>query len=136
MGGSRSQVLGEKGIGKSSQHSHIPVLIFWSTIPCVFRLYIYTVLTWLKVVSYCDLSVLSNVSMSLMGFQKKFGWVGGVSFFFIYLLCVGICITISIYQFVFICERVRQCTCVWVCKRCELTTCVWLHTNEGRTCAK
>ena len=37
-----------------------PVLIFWSSIPL------------LKVVSYYDLSVLS---MSVMGFQKKFGWV-------------------------------------------------------------
>ena len=48
-----------------------------SSIPCVFCLYIYTLLT---VVSYYDLSVLS---MSVMGFQKKVrmeggGWVGGV----------------------------------------------------------
>ena len=48
-----------------------------SSIPCVFCLYIYTLLT---VVSYYDLSVLS---MSVMGFQKKVrmeggggGWVG------------------------------------------------------------
>ena len=40
-------------------------LIFWSSIPCVFCLY-----TLLKVVGYYDLSVLS---MSVMGFQKKFG---------------------------------------------------------------
>ena len=54
--------------GKSSQISPKPVLIFWSSIPC---LYIF-----LKVVGYYDLSVLS---MSVMGFpQKKFGWwVGG-----------------------------------------------------------
>ena len=39
---------------------------------------ILSVYTLLKVVSYYDLSVLS---MSVMGFQKKFGWgwVGGVS---------------------------------------------------------
>ena len=52
----------------------LPVLLFWSSIPCVFR-----VSTWLNVVGYYDLSV---VSMSVMGFQKKFGWggwVGGVS---------------------------------------------------------
>ena len=47
-----------------SQNSPKPVLIFWSSIPCL-----------LKVVGYYDLSVLS---MSVMGFQKKFGWgVGG-----------------------------------------------------------
>ena len=33
-----------------------------------------SVYTLLKVVGYYDLSVLS---MSVMGFQKKFGWVGG-----------------------------------------------------------
>ena len=44
------------------------VLIFWSSIPCVFCLY-----TLLKVVGYYDLSVLS---MSVMGFQKKFVWGG------------------------------------------------------------
>ena len=42
--------------------------IFWSSIPYVFCLY-----TLLKVVSYYDLSVLS---MSVMGFQKNFGWEG------------------------------------------------------------
>ena len=61
---------------KSSQKINSPklVLIFWSTIPCVFCLY-----TLLKVVGYYDLSVLS---MSVMGFKKKSldgGWVGGVS---------------------------------------------------------
>ena len=60
---------------KSSQHSPKPVLMFWSSIPCVFCL------TLLKVGGYYDLSVLS---MSVMGFQKKKiwrvgGWVGGVS---------------------------------------------------------
>ena len=63
--------------GKSSQNSPKPVLIFWSSIPCVFCLYIGP--TLLKVVGYYDWSVLS---MSVMGFQqKKFGWgsVGGVS---------------------------------------------------------
>ena len=43
-------------------------------------IYILSVYTLLKVASYYDLSVLS---MSVMGFQKKFGWgegwVGGVS---------------------------------------------------------
>ena len=53
--------------GKSSQNSSKPVLIFWSSILCVFCLY-----TLLKVVGYCDLSVLS---MSVIGFQKKV-WMG------------------------------------------------------------
>ena len=53
-------------VGKSSQNSPKQVLIFWSNIPCVFCLY-----TLLKVVGYYDLSVLS---MSVMGFPKKFGW--------------------------------------------------------------
>ena len=48
---------------KSSQNSYKPVLIFWSSIPCVFCLY-----TLLKVVSYHDLSVLS---MLVMGFQNN-----------------------------------------------------------------
>ena len=52
-------------LGKSSQKTSKPVQMFWSSIPCVL---------W-KVVSYYDLSVLS---MSVMGFPKKFGWrVGG-----------------------------------------------------------
>ena len=51
-----------KKIGKLSQNSPKPVLIFCS-IPCVFCLY-----TLLKVVGYYDLSVLS---MSVIGFQKK-----------------------------------------------------------------
>ena len=63
-------------VGKSSQNSPKPVVIFWSSIPCVFCLY-----ALLKVVGYYDLSVLS---MSVMCFQKKpvwieSGWVGGVS---------------------------------------------------------
>ena len=37
---------------KSSKNSPKPVLIFWSSIPCVFCLY-----TLLKVVGYYDLSV-------------------------------------------------------------------------------
>ena len=61
--------------GKSSQNCSKPVLIFWSSIQCVFCLY-----TLLEVVNYYeDLSVLS---MSVMGFPKKCldgGWVGGVS---------------------------------------------------------
>ena len=56
--------------GKSSHNSSKPVLIFWSSIPCVFCLYIYTLI---KVVSYYDFSVLP---MSVMGFQKKV-WMGG-----------------------------------------------------------
>ena len=54
--------------GKSSQNSSKPVLIFWSSIPykCIL-----CVDTLLKVVGYYDFSVLS---MSVMGFQKKFGW--------------------------------------------------------------
>ena len=74
VGGSRSH--SEFLCGKSSQNSSKPVLIFWSSIPCVFCLY-----TLLKVAGYYDLSVLS---MSVMGFHKKCqwgvgGWVGGVS---------------------------------------------------------
>ena len=58
-------------VGKSSQNSPKPVLIFWSSIPFVFCLY-----TLLKVVGYYDLS---DLSMSVMGFQKKLngGWVDG-----------------------------------------------------------
>ena len=55
---------------KSSKNSPEPVLIFWSSIPCVFCLYVYRP-TLLKVVD-CDLSVLS---MSVMGFKKKV-WMG------------------------------------------------------------
>ena len=52
MGGSKSH--SECFVaGKSSQNSPKPVLIFWSSIPCVFCLY-----TLLKVVGYYDLSVL------------------------------------------------------------------------------
>ena len=40
--------------GKSSQNIPKPVLIFWSSISCVFCLHIYTLL---KVVSYYDLNV-------------------------------------------------------------------------------
>ena len=54
--------------GKSTQNSNKPVLIFWSSITCVFCLYY----TLIKVVGYYDLSVLS---MSVMGFQKV--WMGG-----------------------------------------------------------
>ena len=60
---------------KSSKNSSKPVLIFWSSTPCVFCLNIIYAL--LKVVRYYDLSVLS---MSVMGFQNCFrlggGWVG------------------------------------------------------------
>ena len=54
-------------MGGSRSHSEFfwkiipkPVLIFWSSIPCVFCMY-----TLLKVVGYYDLSALS---MSVMGF--------------------------------------------------------------------
>ena len=78
--------------GKSSQN--ISVLIFWSSIPCVFCLYIY-VYTLLKVVGYYDLSVLS---MSVMGFQKKSldgGWVDGVSSIQFFLGIFGIFLTLQ-----------------------------------------
>ena len=58
-------------VGKSSQNSSTPVLIFWSSIPCIMSVY-----TLIQVVSYYDLSVLP---MSVMGFQKSVnggGWVG------------------------------------------------------------
>ena len=49
---------------KSSEYSSKPVLIFWSSIPCVFCLHNYTLL---KVVSYCDLSAeLSTLSHSYL----------------------------------------------------------------------
>ena len=56
MGGTRSHSE-KKFIGKSSQNSPIPVLIFCSSITCVFCLYIGP--TLLKVFNYYDLSVLS-----------------------------------------------------------------------------
>ena len=60
---------------KSAQNSPKPVVIFWSSIPSVFCL-LYTLL---KVVGYYDLSALS---MSVMGFQKKFGWIlSSIQFF-------------------------------------------------------
>ena len=69
--------------GTSCQNSPKPVEICWSSIPCVFCLYIYYAL--LKVVGYSDLSVLS---MSWMGFQKKVcmagGWVVASSFQFFF----------------------------------------------------
>ena len=73
VGGWVQVSLGFLFFGKSSKNSPKPVLIFWCNIQCVFGLY-----TLLKVVGYYDFSVLS---MSVMGFQKKFGWgwVGGVS---------------------------------------------------------
>ena len=64
-------------VGKSSQNSPKPVLIFWSSIPCVFCLY-----TLLKVVGYYDLSVLS-ISV-INGFPKKSfdgGWCALSKFF-------------------------------------------------------
>ena len=71
--------------GKPSQNSPKPVLIFWSSIPCVFCLYIHCQNCW-----FYDLSVLSMSDVS-DGFPKKNlggGWVGGVSaiqFFFDFL---------------------------------------------------
>ena len=71
MGVSRSLGILLLNIGKSSQNSPKPVLIFWSSM-CILSVY-----TLLKVVGYYDLSVLS---MSVMGFKKKVwmgsGWVG------------------------------------------------------------
>ena len=61
--------------GKSSQNSPNPVLIFWSSIPCVFCLY-----TLLNVVGYYNLSVMS---MSVMVSKKKIGW--GILLFFLTL---------------------------------------------------
>ena len=56
--------------GKSSQNSPKPVLIFWSSIPSVFCLYIYIAkscwLLWLE----CSVHVSD-------GFQKKKVWMGG-----------------------------------------------------------
>ena len=57
---------------KSSQNSSKQVLILWSSIPCICILSVYTLL---KVVSYYDWSVLS---MSVMGFKKKYGWGAGM----------------------------------------------------------
>ena len=51
-------------VGKSSQISPEPVLIFWST----YTMCIPFIYTLLKVVSYNDLSVLS---MSVMGLKKS-----------------------------------------------------------------
>ena len=67
MGGSSLQV-SEKN-WKIVQNSPILVLIFWSSIPCIFC---YTACTLLKVVtgSYYDLSVLST---SGIGFQNN--WI-------------------------------------------------------------
>ena len=62
-------------MGKYCPKIVILLLIFWGSIPCVCCSYNYTLL---KVVSHCDLSVLS---MSVMDFQKKFGWVGLFLFF-------------------------------------------------------
>ena len=67
MGGSRSHT---DFFLKSSQNSPKPVLIFWSSIPCVFCLY-----TLLKVVGYYDLSVLSVYVSD--GFPIKKNWMGG-----------------------------------------------------------
>ena len=75
--GGRVQVSLGIFFGKSFQNSSKPVLIFWSSIPYICILSVYTQFL-IKVVSYYDLSVLS---MSVMGFQKKkfgWGWVGRV----------------------------------------------------------
>ena len=52
---------------KSSQNSPKPVVIFWSSIPCILSVH-----TLLKVVGYYDLRVLY---MSVIGFKKK-NWMG------------------------------------------------------------
>ena len=70
MGGWVQVSLGSFLVGKSSQNSSKPVLIFWSSIPlCILSLY-----TLLEVVRHYDLSVLA---MSVMGFQKKVWMEGG-----------------------------------------------------------
>ena len=71
MGGSRSH---SDFFGKIFQNSPKPVLICWST-RVVYHVYSVCIYTLLKVVGHYDLSVLS---MSVMGFQKKFGWGGWV----------------------------------------------------------
>ena len=61
----------EQIIGKSSQNSPTWVLNFWGSIMytmCI--LFLYTARTLLQVVSHYDLNVLS---VSVTGFQKKFG---------------------------------------------------------------
>ena len=73
--------------GKSSQNSPKPVLIFWSSkrVFCLYKKYLHKLL---KVAGYHDLS---DIYMSVMGFQKKLGWgVGGwgelsIQFFFGFL---------------------------------------------------
>ena len=62
VGGWVQVSLGIFFLGKSSQNNPKPILMFWTM--CILSVY-----TLLKVVSYYDLSVLS---MSVMGFQKKF----------------------------------------------------------------
>ena len=68
MGGSRSLRI-FLFLGKSSRNSPKPVLIFWSSIPCVFCLY-----TLLKIVGYYDFECSVHVSD---GLQKKEVWIGG-----------------------------------------------------------
>ena len=70
-------------VGKSSQNSPKPVLIFWSSIPCVGP--ILSVYTLLKVVGYYDLSILT---MSMMVCQKKFGWLRPIQFCGIFGICL------------------------------------------------
>ena len=65
--------------GKSPQNTSKPVLIFWSSIQCVFCLYRPTLYTLLKVVNYYDFEYFV---FECLGFQKTSlhgGWVGGVS---------------------------------------------------------
>ena len=70
MGESRSHTEYFVG-GKSSQNRPKPVLIFWSSTPCVFCLYY----TLLKVVGYYDLSVLSMSVMVSDGLKPiQFSW--------------------------------------------------------------
>ena len=92
MGGSRSHFW----------ENHPTIAVLWSSRPYTtaelwssrpYTIYILSVYTSIKVVSYYDLSVLS---MSVMGFQKKV-WMGGgwgevyPSFFWIF----GICLTLQ-----------------------------------------
>ena len=74
MGGSRSH--SDFFFGKSSRNTSKPVQIFWSIKPYLFCLY-----TLLTVVGYETDDDLGDLSMLVMGLQKKIlmGWVGGVS---------------------------------------------------------
>ena len=65
VGGWVQVSLGNFFFGKSSQNTPKPVVLFWSSIPCMCILSVCIA----KVVGYYDLS---DLFMSVMGFQKKF----------------------------------------------------------------